>query len=60
MASSTPRKRPASRAAEAEALVEIHRGLYISERGLPHVFQHLRDNGMPDAVPRAAQSRAEE
>lgn len=59
MASST-RKRPASHTTDAEALVEIHRGPYISERGLAHVFKYIRDNGMPDTISRTAQYRAKE
>ena len=48
------------RKANAESLVEIHRGPYISERGLAHVFKYIRDNGMPETISRAAQYRAKE
>ena len=48
------------RKTDAEALVELHRGPYISERGLSHVLKYIRDNGMPDTTSRMAQYRAKE
>ena len=48
------------RKANAESLVEIHRGPYISERGLSHVFKYIRDHGLPEATSRKAQYLAKE
>ena len=42
------------------ALVELHRGSYVTERALSNVLKWVRDNGMPTAISRAAQYRAKE
>eukprot|EP00959_Pyramimonas_sp_CCMP1952_P312731 6546327-Pyramimonas_sp.AAC.1 len=57
MASGPRPKRPRT---HSEALVEVHRGPYVSQAALSHALTHVRDNGLPDAVSRGSQYRAYE
>ena len=57
MASGPPRKR---RKTDAEALVELHRGSYVSQTALSQVLAYVRDNGIPDATSRFSQYKANE
>ena len=53
--------RPKKRARhDAEQLVALHRGPYVSERALAAVLKNIRDNGLPNATSRAPQYRARE
>ena len=55
MASSASKRRKTD-----EALVELHRGSYLSQRALAGVLKYVRDNGLPDNISRSSQYRANE
>ena len=55
MASSASKRRKTD-----EALVELHRGSYLSQRALAGVLKHVRDHGLPDNISRSSQYRANE
>ena len=43
-----------------EALVELHRGSYLSQRALSGVLKYVRDHGLPENISRSSQYRANE
>ena len=52
--------RPKRARTASEALVEVHRGPYISQTALSHVLTYIRDNGLPETISRRSQYRAYE
>lgn len=49
---------PKRRKTDAEALIELHRGPYVSERSLTYILKYVRDNGIPGNISRYAQYSA--